>query len=228
MAAGQFGLAQNGDIQGIISKLDYIKELGCNAIWINPCFESPFGDAGYDVSDYYKVAPRYGTNDDLKELFSIAHKKNLHILLDLVPGHTSVEHPWFKESMKAEKNEYSDRYVWTDSVWEEVSGMGNLRGISDRDGSCAVNFFTHQPALNYGFYKCERPWQHASWIPWLPWAMLPMAVASVITMECSNRKFVTDSRWKYLTTGWLMGILSNCEDLNMLRPLNLAAMSMSM
>ena len=150
-----------GDIQGIISKLDYIKELGCNAIWINPCFESPFGDAGYDVSDYYKVAPRYGTNDDLKELFSIAHKKNLHILLDLVPGHTSVEHPWFKESMKAEKNEYSDRYVWTDSVWEEVSGMGNLRGISDRDGSCAVNFFTHQPALNYGFYKCERPWQQA-------------------------------------------------------------------
>lgn len=61
--------------------------------------------------------------------------------------------------MKAEKNEYTDRYVWTDSIWEEPQGMGCIRGISDRDGSCAVNFFSHQPALNYGFYKCDRPWQ---------------------------------------------------------------------
>jgi len=84
-----------GDIQGIIGKLDYIRELGCNAIWINPCFESPFLDAGYDVADYYKVAPRYGTNDDLIRLFDEVHKRGMHILLDLVPGHTSWEHPWF-------------------------------------------------------------------------------------------------------------------------------------
>ena len=148
-----------GDFKGIIEKLDYIKELGCNAIWLNPCFESPFGDAGYDVSDYYKAAPRYGTNEDLKQLFDECHKRGMHILLDLVPGHTSVEHKWFKESMKAGKNEFTDRYVWTDSIWEEPQGMGCIRGISDRDGSCAVNFFSHQPALNYGFYKCERPWQ---------------------------------------------------------------------
>lgn len=57
-----------GDFQGIIDRLDYIKELGCNAIWMNPCFASPFGDAGYDVSDYYTAAPRYGTNEDLKRL----------------------------------------------------------------------------------------------------------------------------------------------------------------
>jgi len=150
-----------GNINGITQKLDYIKELGCNAIWINPCFDSPFGDAGYDISDYKKVAPRYGTNEDLKNLFAEAHKRDMHILLDLVPGHTSVEHPWFKESLKAEKNEFSDRYVWTDSIWEEVAGMGNLRGISDRDGSCAVNFFSHQPALNYGFYNIDRPWQQS-------------------------------------------------------------------
>ena len=150
-----------GDFEGIIRKLDYIKLLGCNAIWINPCFLSPFGDAGYDVSDYYKTAPRYGTNEDLKRLFTEAHKRGLHVLLDLVPGHTSVEHKWFKESMKAERNQYTDRYVWTDSIWEEPSGMGSLRGISDRDGSCAVNFFSHQPALNYGFYNPERPWQQS-------------------------------------------------------------------
>lgn len=150
-----------GNINGITRKLPYIKELGCTAIWLNPCFESPFGDAGYDVSDYYKVASRYGTNDDLAELFSKAHELGMHVILDLVPGHTSWEHPWFKESMKAEKNEYTDRYVWTDSIWEEPTGYGSLRGISDRDGSCAVNFFTHQPALNYGFYRPERPWQQA-------------------------------------------------------------------
>lgn len=148
-----------GDFNGIIEKLDYIKDLGCNAIWLNPCFESPFGDAGYDVADYYKTAPRYGTNDDLKRVFDEVHKRGMHILLDLVPGHTSVEHKWFKESMKPEQNEFTDRYVWTNSVWEEPKGMGSLRGICDRDGSCAVNFFSNQPSLNYGFYKPELPWQ---------------------------------------------------------------------
>ena len=148
-----------GNINGITEKLEYIKGLGCNAIWINPCFESPFGDAGYDVSDYYKVAHRYGTNEDLVELFEKAHGMGMHILLDLVPGHTSWDHPWFKESMKAEKNEYTDRYIWTDNIWETPEGYGSLRGISDHDGSCLVNFFSHQPALNYGFYKPERPWQ---------------------------------------------------------------------
>ena len=150
-----------GNINGITEKLPYIKELGCNAIWINPCFDSPFGDAGYDVADYYKVAPRYGTNDDIVRMFKEAHKLGIHVLLDLVPGHTSWDHPWFKESMKAEKNEYTDRYIWTDSIWEEPKGYGSLRGISDRDGSCVVNFFSHQPALNYGFYKPDRPWQQA-------------------------------------------------------------------
>lgn len=150
-----------GDFQGIIEKLDYICELGCNALWINPCFASPFLDAGYDVADYYKVAPRYGTNKDLKRLFEEAHNRDMHVLLDLVPGHTSVEHPWFKESLKAERNEYTDRYVWTDSIWEEPQGMGCIRGISDRDGSCAVNFFSHQPALNYGFLNPTRPWQQS-------------------------------------------------------------------
>lgn len=148
-----------GDIQGIISKLDYIKGVGFNALWLNPCFVSPFTDAGYDVADYYTVAPRYGTNEDLKQLFDELHKRDMHILLDLVPGHTSVEHKWFKESMKPEKNEFSDRYVWTDSIWEGPEGMNNIRGISQRDGCCGVNFFSTQPALNYGYYKKTRQWQ---------------------------------------------------------------------
>lgn len=150
-----------GDFNGIIEKLDYIKELGCNALWLNPCFESPFGDAGYDVSDYYSVAARYGTNEDLKRLFNEVHRRDMHILLDLVPGHTSVEHKWFKESMKAERNRYTDRYIWTNSVWERIDGGATLRGISDRDGCCLLNFFSHQPALNYGYYEIDpdKKWQ---------------------------------------------------------------------
>lgn len=87
-----------GDIPGITAKLPYIASLGCNALWLNPCFVSPFGDAGYDVADYCRVAPRYGTNEDLAALFAAAHDRGMHVLLDLVPGHTSIEHPWFKEA----------------------------------------------------------------------------------------------------------------------------------
>ena len=84
-----------GDLPGVTARLDYVKSLGATAIWLNPCWESPFLDAGYDVADYYKVAPRYGTNDDLKQLFVEAHKRGLRILLDLVVGHTSIQNAWF-------------------------------------------------------------------------------------------------------------------------------------
>jgi maltose alpha-D-glucosyltransferase/alpha-amylase len=149
-----------GDIEGIIQKLDYVRDLGCNALWINPCFDSPFKDAGYDVRDYRKVAPRYGTNDDLFRLFGEAHKKGIRVLLDLVPGHTSEEHPWFKESQKAAPNEFSDRYIWTDS-WFTWGGE-NIRfvaGEAERNGVYIINFFKCQPALNYGFLNPKESWQ---------------------------------------------------------------------
>ena len=82
-----------GDFPGIVSRLDYIQSLGCNAIWMNPCFESPFNDAGYDVSNYFRAAPRYGTNEDLRVLFRAVHERGMRLLLDLVPGHTSIAHP---------------------------------------------------------------------------------------------------------------------------------------
>ena len=148
-----------GDFNGIIEKLDYIKSLGCNALWINPCFDSPFKDAGYDVRDYKKVAPRYGTNNDLYRLFGEAHKRGIHVLLDLVPGHTSEEHEWFRESQKAEKNEYSNRYIWTDFCFQAAHGMGFIGGESERSGTYILNFFKCQPALNYGFLKTEEHWQ---------------------------------------------------------------------
>jgi maltose alpha-D-glucosyltransferase/alpha-amylase len=148
-----------GDIEGIIQKLDYIRDLGCNALWINPCFDSPFKDAGYDVRDYKKVAARYGTNDDLFRLFTEAHKKDIHVLLDLVPGHTSEEHAWFTESKKPQPNELWNRYIWTDSWFKRADGFGFIGGEADRDGCYVLNFFKSQPALNYGFLNPREPWQ---------------------------------------------------------------------
>ena len=148
-----------GDFNGIIEKLDYVKSLGCNALWINPCFDSPFKDAGYDVRDYKKVAPRYGSNNDLYRLFGEAHRKGIRVLLDLVPGHTSEEHEWFRQSQKAEKNEYSNRYIWTDFCFQGAKGMGFIGGESERSGTYILNFFKCQPALNYGFLKVEEHWQ---------------------------------------------------------------------
>jgi len=79
-----------GDLPGILKKLEYLQYLGVNAMWLNPCFMSPFKDAGYDVSDFYQVAPRYGTNADLQTLFAEARRFGIRFLLDLVPGHTST------------------------------------------------------------------------------------------------------------------------------------------
>jgi len=151
-----------GDIPGIINKLDYIQSLGVTAVWLNPCFVSPFQDAGYDVADYYKVAKRYGTNSDLKRLFEEGRKRDIRILLDLVAGHTSIQHPWFMESSKPERNQYTDYYIWTDAHWKwEIPGYRVVSGYSQRDGCYLTNFFYSQPALNYGFANPDpnHPWQ---------------------------------------------------------------------
>ncbi len=149
-----------GDINGIIEKLDYVRELGCNALWLNPCFDSPFKDGGYDVRDYKKVAPRYGCNQDLYRLFDLAHARGIRVILDLVPGHTSEDHPWFRASQKAEKNEYSGRYIWTDDWIRGCRNIPYIAGESERSGTYLLNFFKCQPALNYGFARVEEPsWQ---------------------------------------------------------------------
>ncbi len=151
-----------GDLQGIVSRLDYVAELGCNALWINPCFDSPFMDAGYDVRDYKRVAPRYGTNEDLVRLFEEAHRRGIHVLLDLVPGHTSDQHPWFKESAKADPNKYSARYIWTDEALWGMEGRPYIAGMTERSGAYMLNFFASQPALNYGWLDPYRHWMSAT------------------------------------------------------------------
>ena len=150
-----------GDLPGIIAKLDYIRSVGCNAIWISPIFESPFGDAGYDVADFYQVAPRYGTNDDVKNLCTEAHKRGMHVCLDLVAGHTSILHPWFQQSAARDQpNRYSNWYIWTPAD-ENVPGSQPMPGERYRSERYLPNFFAFQPALNYGYGRPDRkePWQ---------------------------------------------------------------------
>ncbi len=149
-----------GDLPGITAKLDYILSVGCNAIWINPIYESPFGDAGYDVADFYMVASRYGTNEDFKNLCVEAHKRGMHVCLDLVAGHTSVLNPWFQQSALDWRNRYSNWYIWTPGA-ENVTGSQPYPGKDRRPERYLPNFFPFQPALNYGYARPDpkEPWQ---------------------------------------------------------------------
>ena len=147
-----------GDLQGIIAKLDYIQECGFTAIWLNPINTSSFRDAGYDVTDFYDVDPRYGTLEDYKQLCDQVHRRGMKIIFDLVAGHTSIDHPWFIESGKVEKNDYTNRYIWTNSTFDPGEGIA---GLGQRDAKCINNFFWHQPALNYGYAHPDpdKPWE---------------------------------------------------------------------
>lgn len=120
-----------GDIKGIIQKLDYLKELGVNVLWISPMLESPQDDNGYDISDYRRIYKEYGTMEDYEELLSEAHKRDIKILMDLVVNHTSDEHNWFIESRKSKDNPYRDYYIWKDPVnGKEPNNWGGAFGGS--------------------------------------------------------------------------------------------------
>lgn len=131
-----------GDLQGIISKLDYIKSLGVGAIWLSPIYLSSMKDNGYDIIDYYKINPLLGTMDDFKELLSEASKRDIKIVMDLVINHTSTDHVWFKEALKDKNSKYRDYYYFrkgsgkkkpnnwntsfSGSAWEKVEGEDNM------------------------------------------------------------------------------------------------------
>ena len=167
-----------GDLQGIISKLDYIQSVGFNAIWLNPVFESGWFDGGYDIIDFYKIDPRFGTNTDMVMLIKEAHRRGIKICLDLVAGHTSNKCKWFQESAAGDANSrYSDYYIWTDSVSDaekrdielrkkEGENLFGARGNfveanAPRGKYYQKNFFECQPALNYGFAHpdASHPWE---------------------------------------------------------------------
>ncbi len=103
-----------GDIRGIIQRLPYLRSLGIDAVWLSPIFPSPMADFGYDISDYTGIDPLFGTMEDFDALVETAHDNGLKVILDLVPNHTSDQHPWFAESRASRDNPKRDWYVWRD------------------------------------------------------------------------------------------------------------------
>lgn len=146
-----------GDIQGIIQKLDHIKELGANVIWLSPVCTSPMDDNGYDISDYKDIAPEFGTMADMEELFAEAEKRGIKIVMDLVVNHTSDEHPWFVESRSSKDNPKRDWYIWKDAK-EDGSEPNNWDSfftpkaweMDEKTGQYYLHLFSKkQPDLNW-------------------------------------------------------------------------------
>jgi glycosidase len=143
-----------GDLAGVTEHLDYLTWLGVTTVWLSPCFVSPFRDAGYDVADYLTVAPRHGGNDDLANLIDQAGRRGIRVLLDLVPGHTSDQHPWFTRSAA---DPADHRYIWAADAVPD----GFVASPGPRPGGYLPNFFSFQPALNYGYARPDpgQPWR---------------------------------------------------------------------
>jgi maltose alpha-D-glucosyltransferase/alpha-amylase len=146
-----------GDFQGLEQKLDYVQELGANAIWLMPFFPSPLRDDGYDIADYHSVHPSYGTLDDFRKLLASAHDRGIRIIIELVSNHTSDQHPWFQESRSSRDNPRRDWYVWSDT---DIPYKGARIIFLDTEKSNWAwdpiskafywhRFFSHQPDLNY-------------------------------------------------------------------------------
>lgn len=150
-----------GDLRGVITKLDYIKggqgALGADAIWISPFFPSPMADFGYDVSDYCDVHPLFGTLDDMRTLIKEAHARDIKVMIDFVPNHTSNQHPWFIESAASRDNPYRDFYVWRDpksdgsppNNWLSIFG-GSAWEFDETTGQYYLHtFLKEQPDLDW-------------------------------------------------------------------------------
>lgn len=148
-----------GDLQGIIEKLDYLKDLGYETIWISPFTQSPQRDFGYDVSDYRAISPQYGTMELFDKLVQEVHRRNMKLVFDLVMNHTSDEHPWFKESASSRDNPKADWYVWKDgrgkngtkrpNNWRAMAGNRAWTYHPQRKQFYYTGFLPFQPDLNY-------------------------------------------------------------------------------
>lgn len=145
-----------GDLRGIINKLDYLQELGIDAIWLSPAYKSPQDDNGYDISDYYDIHEEYGTLAEMEEFIEEAKKRNIKIVMDIVANHTSDEHAWFIEAKKGPDSPYYDYYIWRDGVDGEVpNGLGStFSGTAwewcEEVGKYYLHLFSkRQPDLNW-------------------------------------------------------------------------------
>lgn len=141
-----------GDLNGLKEKLPYLEKLGIDVIWLNPIFQSPQVDNGYDISDYRQIEPTLGTMEDFDELLAEAHKHGIKIILDLVVNHTSDQHQWFQEAKKSKDNPYHDYYIWKDEVpnnWGSSFGGSAWEYVEAVDQYYLHCFAKEQPDLNW-------------------------------------------------------------------------------
>lgn len=146
-----------GDFPGLISKLDYLQDLGVNCLWLLPFYKSPLKDDGYDIADYRSILPEYGVMKDFKKLVKEAHKRNIRVLIELVINHTSDQHPWFQEARSSKKSKKRDFYVWADdpTKYKEAriifcdTEKSNWTYDPEADQYYWHRFFSHQPDLNF-------------------------------------------------------------------------------
>jgi maltose alpha-D-glucosyltransferase/alpha-amylase len=146
-----------GDLQGLISRLDYLQWLGIDALWLPPFFQSPLRDGGYDVADYKSILPEFGTLDDFRELVTKAHERNMRVIIDLPINHTSDAHEWFQQSRTDPDGPFGDFYVWsdTDKKYENIriiftdTEESNWAFDPERRQFYFHRFFSHQPDLNF-------------------------------------------------------------------------------
>ncbi len=145
-----------GDLQGIISRLDYLKELGIDVVWLSPVYKSPNDDNGYDISDYQDIMSEFGTMEDWEELLGEMHKREIKLIMDLVVNHSSDEHIWFAESRKSKDNPFRDYYIWREGRnGKEPNNWGSNFGgsawkLDDKTGEYYLHLFSKkQPDLNW-------------------------------------------------------------------------------
>lgn len=147
----------HGDLRGIMLKLDYLKELGVDCVWLMPIYPSPLEDDGYDIADYYNIAETFGTVQDLKDLIEAAHERNIRVIMDLVLNHTSDQHPWFQASRADRNSPYRDYYVWsdTDQKYKDariifIDTQSSNWSWDEKAGQYYWHrFYASQPDLNY-------------------------------------------------------------------------------
>lgn len=141
-----------GDLNGIRKKLDYLVDLGINAVWLSPCYKSPLEDNGYDISDYCDILDEFGTLDEWKLMIDEMHERGIKLIMDFVPNHTSSEHRWFKEAVKSKDNPYRDFYYWCDEPinnWQSAFG-GSAWEYDERTNQYYLHSYGKgQPDLNW-------------------------------------------------------------------------------
>ncbi len=178
-----------GDIPGIISKLDYLKDLGIDIIWLSPCYSSPLADEGYDISDYYNIDPRFGTMDDMEQLIAEAKKRNMYILMDLVVNHCSDEHEWFKKACEDPDGKYGNFFYLRDKKdgelptnWRSYFGGPVWEDLPGTDKQYLHVFHKKQPDLNWENPEVrEEVYKNINW--WLDKGLGGFRIDAIINIK---------------------------------------------